>query len=75
MNGFLSGLVKYRTQYVNRIIRVYDKFSGELLLSTHSDDNGIINISNLPNTTVYIICLDDDINEELNALIYDNIII
>ena len=74
-SGTLSGIVKYKTEYANRIIRVYDKFSGELLLSTNSDDNGIINISDLPNTTVYIICLDDDINETLEPIIYDNIII
>jgi len=71
----ISGIVKYKTEYANRIIRVYDRATGELLLNTNSDNNGIFSINNLSNKTVYIVCLDDDINEELNALIYDNIII
>jgi len=71
----ISGIVKYKTEYANRIIRVYDRITGELLLNTNSDNNGIFAINNLSNKTVYIVCLDDDINEELNALIYDNIII
>lgn len=71
----ISGVVRYKTEYANRIIRVYDRSSGELLLNTNSDNNGVFEITNLSNKTVYIVCLDDDINEELNALIYDRVVI
>lgn len=74
-DGLISGIVKYKTEYANRIIRIYDRNTGELLISTNSDNNGIFYINNLPNTTIYIVCLDDDINETLNPFIYDNIII
>lgn len=71
----ISGIVKYKTEYANRIIRIYDRDTGALLLSTNSDNDGIFTVTNLSNKTVYIVCLDDDINETLNALIYDNITI
>jgi hypothetical protein len=42
----ISGIVKYQTQFANRVIRVYDRANGSLLANTNSDSNGIFYISN-----------------------------
>lgn len=72
-NGNLSGLVKYKTEFANRMIRVYNRNTKQLLTTTNSNNDGVFDINNLLSGECFIICLDDNENEELNALIYDNL--
>lgn len=71
----ISGLVKEGLNLVPRVIRVYNRTSGELLKSGSSDANGVFLINELPNNQeCYVVCLDDDAGTQYNALIQDRVI-
>lgn len=72
--GF-EGYVKQNDAYVSRIVRVYNRNTGELLAQTTSGVDGHYTITNLLDSSeLYAVCLDDDIDPVYNALIYDRII-
>lgn len=73
-NNLISGHVKEKFDYVQRIVRLYDKKSGELLDETMSNPDGSFTLYKIfDEQEVFALCLDDDAGILYNALIYDNL--
>jgi len=69
----VSGIVKEGTNLVPRKVRVYNRDTGVFINEGMSDANGIFEVNVPSNDEIYVVCLDDDVGTEYNALIYDRI--
>ncbi len=62
------------TQPVSRIVRLYNRLTGELIDSTTSSGNGYYRLNTNYNSEHYIIALDDDSGVQYNLRSLDRMI-
>ena len=70
----LTGTVKVQGVAAVRTVRSYVRSTGLLFATTVSAPDGTFTLSAPDiNTDMYVVCLDDDLGEVYNALIYDRV--